>query len=444
MHRIAVQKRPILAITVPLGIKCLCRSEAISRGPSIQGKMPEIWFKPGIAHHTDSAPDCGNARSGADLRFGCIGYASDPNPLAVPNLGVLSAAWSMFRGHAHSGERDLMRPDMLTQQAAKKLANKHLSESGARFVAARATRSSEYGVWTVSYVDPDQPDEMLTGGALVVTDEGDVHELGSAPGALAELMATIQRLPLRVGDVSVGSEPSLGAAQLPASWHEHLGPEFKQDYWRDLVEFVAKERAEHDVFPAAHETFAAFELTPLDQVRVVILGQDPYHGAGQAHGLSFSVPPGVRVPPSLKNIHKQLAYDLGIPAPEHGCLDGWATQGVLLLNATLTVRKSAANAHRRSGWSHFTDAAIKAVNASAEPVVFMLWGKAAQVKADLITAPHHRILASSHPSGFSARLGFNTSRPFSQANDFLHGSGRGSVDWSMFRVPSVDEGARPV
>jgi len=193
---------------------------------------------------------------------------------------------------------------------------------------------------------------------------------------------------------------------------------------------AADEAAGARIFPPAADRFRAFALTPLPDVRVVILGQDPYHGAGQAHGLSFSVRPGVAVPRSLANIFAEMESDLGVPRARHGFLDHWARQGVLLLNAVLSVPMGEANAHRGRGWEAFTDAAIRAVDAQAQPVVFILWGAQAQAKAALVHAPH-LVIASPHPSPLSARRGFFGSRPFSRANAFLVKHGRAPIDWAL-------------
>ena len=227
-----------------------------------------------------------------------------------------------------------------------------------------------------------------------------------------------------------------GAATLHPSWLGPLQGELDRPYMHALRTFLAAEHAAGTpVFPLPRDRFRAFDLTPLDAVRVVILGQDPYHGAGQAHGLSFSVPPGIRIPPSLTNIYNELAADLGIPRASHGLLDVWARQGVLLLNAVLTVRAGAAASHRGQGWERFTDAVIRVVAARPAPTVFLLWGAYAREKAGLIAdvAPdgRHLVLTAAHPSPLSARTGFFGSRPFSQANAFLAERGRGTIDWAV-------------
>lgn len=215
---------------------------------------------------------------------------------------------------------------------------------------------------------------------------------------------------------------------LPASWRAELGTELEQPYFTALTRFVDEERGRGSVFPPPQDVFAAFARTPLERVRAVIVGQDPYHGEGQAHGLCFSVRPGVPVPPSLRNIYKELESDLGIPRPAHGDLGSWAAQGVLLLNTVLTVRKDEANSHAGRGWERFTDAALRAVS-RREHVVFLLWGNSAREKAELIDARHTRI-ESAHPSPLSARK-FLGSRPFSRTNAALAAHGQGAIDWSL-------------
>ena len=222
------------------------------------------------------------------------------------------------------------------------------------------------------------------------------------------------------------------AAMVHDSWRGPLGPALDGASMAALEAFLeAEQAAGKRIFPAPADRFRAFDLTPLDRVRVVILGQDPYHGAGQAHGLCFSVQPGVRPPPSLVNIYKELQADLGIARVAHGFLDHWAEQGVLLLNTVLTVEEGQAASHRKRGWEPFTDAVIRLVSAKAEPVVFLLWGAHAQQKAALIDATRHLVLTAAHPSPLSARTGFFGSRPFSQANAFLAAHGRGTIDWAL-------------
>lgn len=214
-------------------------------------------------------------------------------------------------------------------------------------------------------------------------------------------------------------------------WNPILRVEFAKPYWPELQRFVAAERAQHAVYPAHDEVFAALHRTPHAEVKVLILGQDPYHGAGQAHGLCFSVRPGVPPPPSLQNIFKELRSDVGIDPPDHGCLDAWAAQGVLLLNTTLTVRASQATSHQGKGWETFTDAVIQAVNDKPERVVFILWGASARKKRALVDTTRHVIIESAHPSPLSAHNGFFGSRPFSRANAALVEGGREPVDWRL-------------
>lgn len=219
-------------------------------------------------------------------------------------------------------------------------------------------------------------------------------------------------------------------------WNPVLKPELAKPYWGELQRFVAEERQRGPVYPAPDEVFAALHLTPYEAVKVLILGQDPYHGPGQAHGLCFSVRPGVPPPPSLQNVFAELEADLGIPPPDHGCLDAWARQGVLLLNATLTVRARQAASHQGKGWETFTDAVIRAVDAKPERVVFILWGASARKKRALVDTSRHVIIESAHPSPLSARNGFFGSRPFSRANQALVEAGREPVDW---RIPPLSE-----
>ena len=217
----------------------------------------------------------------------------------------------------------------------------------------------------------------------------------------------------------------------PTDWNPLLRNEFDKPYWSDLQRFVAHERANHEVYPPADEVFRALHLTPYANTKVLILGQDPYHGPGQANGLAFSVRDGVKIPPSLQNIHKELEADLALPRPAHGNLEPWATQGVLLINATLTVRAHAAASHQKRGWETFTDQVIDAVNAKPETVVFILWGASARKKKQLIDTGRHAVIESPHPSPLSAHRGFFGSKPFSTANAALSNAGRTPVDWAL-------------
>ncbi|HVJ01714.1 MAG TPA: uracil-DNA glycosylase [Sphingomonas sp.] len=228
----------------------------------------------------------------------------------------------------------------------------------------------------------------------------------------------------------------MGDVKLHPSWLEPLKGEFASPYMETLKGFlVAEKAAGKRIFPAGGEWFRALDLTPLEQVKVVILGQDPYHGPGQAHGLCFSVRPGVRVPPSLVNIYKELQSDLGIPPARHGFLEHWASQGVLLLNAVLTVQMGMAASHQGRGWERFTDAVIRLVNARAEPAVFMLWGSHAQKKAAFVDSVdrggRHLVLKAPHPSPLSAHSGFFGCRHFSRANEFLKAHGQKPIDWAL-------------
>ena len=220
------------------------------------------------------------------------------------------------------------------------------------------------------------------------------------------------------------------------SWKAPLAAEFSNPYMAELKAFLLEQKQEGKrIFRKGAEYFRALDLTPLDEVRVVILGQDPYHGEGQAHGLCFSVQPGVRIPPSLVNIYKEMQTDLGIAPVRHGFLEHWAKQGVLLLNSVLTVEMGRAASHQGRGWERFTDAVIRAVNEQEKPVVFILWGSYAQKKAAFVDRSRHLVLRSAHPSPLSAHNGFLGSRPFSQANAFLEEHGREPIDWQLPATP---------
>lgn len=227
----------------------------------------------------------------------------------------------------------------------------------------------------------------------------------------------------------MSKERSMGEIQ--GQWLEALKEEFGKPYYADLYRTVTEEYKTKTIFPPAQDMFNAFDFTPLEKVKVVILGQDPYHNYGQAHGLCFSVKKGVAIPPSLVNIYQELHDDLGCYIPSHGYLEKWARQGVLLLNTVLTVRAHQANSHRGIGWEEFTDAAIKALNEQDRPIVFMLWGRPAQTKKAMLHNPKHLILEAPHPSPFSASRGFFGCRHFSQANRFLEENGLTPIDWQI-------------
>ncbi len=223
-------------------------------------------------------------------------------------------------------------------------------------------------------------------------------------------------------------------AAIANDWLEPLKPEFSKQYYRDLYQKVVEEYKTHLIFPPSDDIFNAFALTPLKEVKVVIIGQDPYHNVGQAHGLCFSVRPDVEIPPSLVNIYKELHDDLGCYVPNNGYLVKWAEQGVLLLNTVLTVRAHQANSHRGMGWEQFTDAAIRILNEEDRPIVFILWGSPAQTKKKMLNNPRHLILEAPHPSPLSAYRGFFGSRPFSKTNTFLEENGLTPIDWQIENV----------
>jgi uracil-DNA glycosylase len=220
--------------------------------------------------------------------------------------------------------------------------------------------------------------------------------------------------------------------RLEPSWRKRLEPEFRQAYMRELRTFLLqRKRAGATIYPPGAQIFNAFDSTPFDSVKVVVLGQDPYHGPGQAHGLCFSVRPGVPAPPSLVNIFKELRDDLGIPMPDHGCLQSWADQGVLLLNAVLTVERGQAGAHQGRGWEQFTDQVVSLLNAERDGLVFMLWGGYALKKGTVIDRRRHEVLTAPHPSPLSAHRGFFGCRHFSRANRYLQRRGVEPIDWRL-------------
>lgn len=223
-------------------------------------------------------------------------------------------------------------------------------------------------------------------------------------------------------------------AAIDNDWLEPLSGEFKKTYYKELYQKVKHEYETTQVFPDASDIFNAFSFTPLSKVKVVILGQDPYHNIGQAHGLCFSVKPEVDIPPSLVNIYQELRDDLGCYIPNHGYLEKWARQGVMMLNTVLTVRAHAANSHRGMGWEEFTDAAIKILNDQDRPIVFILWGRPAQLKKSMLTNPRHLILEAPHPSPLSSYRGFFGSRPFGKTNEFLKAQGIEPIDWQIDNI----------
>ncbi|MGZ3650638.1 MAG: uracil-DNA glycosylase [Bdellovibrionota bacterium] len=226
--------------------------------------------------------------------------------------------------------------------------------------------------------------------------------------------------------------PNTDNIKLEPEWKVALGGEFEQPYMKELRGFLRQETASgQSVFPRGADIFNAFTHTPFSQVKVVIIGQDPYHGPGQAHGLSFSVRDGVPPPPSLKNIYKEIHADLGLPIPKTGNLTPWADQGVLLLNAVLTVREATAGSHRNRGWEKFTDRVIQVLSERDDPIVFILWGAFAQSKEGMIRQPPHAVIKSAHPSPLSAHNGFHGSRPFSRANALLKKWGKKEIDWRL-------------
>ncbi|WP_090832862.1 MULTISPECIES: uracil-DNA glycosylase [unclassified Bacillus (in: firmicutes)] len=222
--------------------------------------------------------------------------------------------------------------------------------------------------------------------------------------------------------------------QLKNTWYSLLKEEAEKDYFKKLETFLEEEYKTKTIFPAKEDIFHALNLTDYEKVKAVIIGQDPYHGEGQAHGLSFSVKRDIKIPPSLRNIYKELHTDTGIEIPKHGNLEKWAEEGVLLLNTVLTVREGQANSHKGMGWEKFTDRVISLLNERETPVVFILWGRPAQKKLEIIDQSRHRIILGVHPSPLSASRGFFGSRPFSQTNQYLREMGRDEIDWNFPKV----------
>jgi uracil-DNA glycosylase len=336
---------------------------------------------------------------------------------------------------------------IISAQAAKKQAKAHLRAEGSRLVALHGYRDKKHGVWVVDYRDPDRPDEMLIGGALVVTDEGEVHEIGSTPDAVDLLMESLGRSPFGEADqvwsregeslallADEDPEEAAGIAAWATSrrpWPDVLGEELAKPYFRELMRFVDRERATGAVCPSSGDIFAAFHLTPYEKVKVVILGQDPYHQPGQANGLCFSVPQDVlKLPPSLRNIHAAMARD-GFTPPPHGDLTEWARQGILLLNTALTVRGGEANSHAKQ-WRQFTDAVITKLSDRQRPAVFVLWGKAAQRKRDLINEKRHVVLTAPHPAARGrSQTEFRKAGTFTEVNRRLEALEVVPIEWAI-------------
>jgi len=309
-----------------------------------------------------------------------------------------------------------------TRKEAIELASAHLRDEGSALVVRQKglRRNERVGLWRVGYCDPDHPDVVLDGGDLAVWDDGRVESVGSSPSERDMIDAEVRF-----------TQSLVDALSLPDDWHELLGGECYKPYWETLQIFLRDERRQHTVYPPEEQVFSAFRFTRYADTRVVILGQDPYHQPGQAHGLCFSVPEGITRPRSLINIHKELQLDLGIGPPEHGNLESWARQGVLLLNTTLTVRRDEPNEHHGRGWETFTDEVIKAVNEKSNRVVFILWGAAARSKKKLIDTTRHRVVEAAHPTSRpNAHDPFLGSRPFSKANRFLEEAGVSPIDWA--------------
>jgi uracil-DNA glycosylase len=340
---------------------------------------------------------------------------------------------------------------VISAQAAKKQATAYLRAEGSGLVAVHASRDKRHGVWVVGYRDPEQPDEVLDGGALVVTDEGEIHSIGSTPDAVDHLMESL-------GQVSWGAaedvwsregeglalladedpEEAAGLVALAASrrpWPAVLGEELEKPYFKELMRFVDLERLRGDVYPPPGDMFAAFHLTPYEKVKVVILGQDPYHQPGHANGLCFSVPRDVAsLPTSLRNIQAGMARD-GFTPPSHGDLTDWARQGVLLLNTALTVRDAEPNSHAKE-WREFTDAVITKLNERRRPVVFVLWGNPAQRKRSLIDEDRHEVITAPHPAARGLfRTQFREAGTFAEVNRRLKTLDAGAVEWGIASAP---------
>jgi uracil-DNA glycosylase len=368
------------------------------------------------------------------------------SPKPVISVGINPSATSVG-GLLHCWVRPTERGIVISASAAKKKANAHLHAEGSRLVALHASRNNKHGVWVVDYRDPDHPDEMLIGGALVVTDEGDVHGIGSTPDAVEVLMESLGRSSFGMADdvwsregeglallADEDFDEAAGLAALAAlrrPWPCTLDEELSKPYFKELMRFLDRERRTASIYPPPGDLFAAFHLTPYEEVKVVILGQDPYHQPGQANGLSFSVPQDVlKLPPSLRSIHASMAQD-GFTPPRHGDLTAWAQRGVLLLNTALTVRDSEANAHAKQ-WREFTDAVITKLSNRQRPVIFVLWGKAAQRKRHLIDETRHEVVIAPHPAARGRfQTAFREAGTFAEVNRRLEALEIAPVEWTL-------------
>lgn len=335
--------------------------------------------------------------------------------------GPDAASAAAATGRKRRLQRQRHEAAMLTREQAVAKADAHLQAEGSSLVADfdSALPNPKQHLWIVSYIDPRHPEEQLDGGGLVVPTNGDVYTISS--GGSPEEMLGVEF-------------PETPDTLLPEGWYEQLSHVYEEPWWDELMTFVGTDRIHHQVYPAPSDTFAALEFTPHADVRVVILGQDPYHGAGQADGLAFSVGYDAPLKPAGRRIRQLLCRDLGVhmtDLPPHGNLAGWARQGVLMLNTALTVRAGdpAGREHSRR-WQPFTDAVIRAVNAKADRVVFMLWGNKAHNKERLITGEHHVVIKTAHPThrpGVS--VPFLDTHPFTEANVALKAAGPKTIAW---------------
>lgn len=431
----------------------LDRREAMVHPPMLVGRLRRLRDARAGQRSVASTP---SAELACGPPLGCCPWTARPRCRRLRSEWVGPGTLPWRRSSEAVRGVDIL-PDQAkvrSHEQAKRVANEHLAAEGSTLVAMRARRHRRYGVWLVDYVDPAAPDELLVGGALVVTDARAVHDVGSAPGSLDDLMLALGLWPgadpadvFGTGDVPASDtdaeslvllaedEPqeavelaAWAAARRP--WPGVLDAERAEPYFGDLMRFVKGERARlaGEVYPAEGDMFAAFHLTPFERVKVVVLGQDPYPNPGQAMGLSFSVPTGVRLPTSLRNIHAAMREEDLTPA-RHGDLTGWARQGVLLLNAALTVPAGGAGKHL-AVWRPFTDAVVRLLNERERPVVFVLWGAKGQrvLHRNLVDA--ERSVVAPHPAARgAAQTRFREAETFKQVNDLLRGFDVEPIEW---------------